>query len=100
MKELKVGCGKPTGAMVGSPETGNREEEPMREKEVVSMAANVLLLNARYEPLRVIPVRRAVGLLMRGVAEGVDAEGALQLRLDDGRLETVLAGDVSLRPPA
>jgi peroxiredoxin (alkyl hydroperoxide reductase subunit C) len=38
MKELKVGCGKPTGATVGSPEKGNREEEPMREKEVVSMA--------------------------------------------------------------
>jgi len=36
------------------------------------MATGVLLLNATYEPLRVIPVRRAVGLLMRGVAEGVD----------------------------
>jgi BirA family biotin operon repressor/biotin-[acetyl-CoA-carboxylase] ligase len=35
---------------------------------------------------------------LEGVAEGVDANGALQLRLDDGRLETVLAGDVSLRP--
>jgi 5-methylcytosine-specific restriction endonuclease McrA len=40
------------------------------------MAANVLLLNASYEPLRVIPVRRAVGLLMRGVAEGVDGTAA------------------------
>lgn len=37
---------------------------------------NVLLLNASYEPLRVIPVRRAVGLLMRGVAEGVDGVAA------------------------
>jgi 5-methylcytosine-specific restriction endonuclease McrA len=40
------------------------------------MAANVLLLNASYEPLRVIPVRRAVGLLMRGVAEEVDGVAA------------------------
>ncbi len=39
------------------------------------------------------------GRMLEGVAEGVDAEGALQLRLDDGRLETVLAGDVTLRPP-
>jgi BirA family biotin operon repressor/biotin-[acetyl-CoA-carboxylase] ligase len=37
---------------------------------------------------------------LEGVAEGVDADGALQLRLDDGRLETVLAGDVSLRSSA
>ncbi len=40
------------------------------------MAASVLLLNVTYEPLRVIPVRRAVGLLMRGVAEGVDGIAA------------------------
>jgi BirA family biotin operon repressor/biotin-[acetyl-CoA-carboxylase] ligase len=35
---------------------------------------------------------------VEGLAIGVTADGALQLRLDDGRLETVLAGDVSLRP--
>jgi 5-methylcytosine-specific restriction endonuclease McrA len=40
------------------------------------MATGVLLLNATYEPLRVIPVRRAVGLLMRGAAEGVDGVAA------------------------
>ena len=34
-----------------------------------------------------------------GVAEGVDADGALQIRLPNGRLETVLAGDVTLRCP-
>lgn len=39
------------------------------------------------------------GRSLEGVAEGVDANGALQLRLDDGQLETVWAGDVSLRPP-
>jgi BirA family biotin operon repressor/biotin-[acetyl-CoA-carboxylase] ligase len=38
------------------------------------------------------------GQVLEGVAEGVTAAGALQVRLDDGRLETVLAGDVSLRP--
>ena len=40
------------------------------------MTTGVLLLNATYEPLRVIPVRRAVGLLMRGVAEGVEGIAA------------------------
>jgi len=40
------------------------------------MATGVLLLNATYEPLRVIPVRRAVGLLMRGAAEGVEGIAA------------------------
>ena len=40
------------------------------------MATSILLLNATYEPLQVIPVRRAVGLLMRGVAEGVESVAA------------------------
>jgi 5-methylcytosine-specific restriction endonuclease McrA len=40
------------------------------------MTTGVLLLNATYEPMRVIPVRRAVGLLMRGVAEGVEGVAA------------------------
>ncbi len=40
------------------------------------MAAQVLLLNATYEPVRVIPIQRAVGLLMRGAAEGVDGIAA------------------------
>lgn len=38
------------------------------------------------------------GRRLEGVAVGVEADGALQLRLDDGRLEAVWAGDVSLRP--
>ena len=37
------------------------------------------------------------GERLEGVAEGVTPGGALQVRRDDGRLETVLAGDVSLR---
>ena len=40
------------------------------------MTTRVLLLNATYEPLRVIPVRRAVGLMMRGVVEGVEGVAA------------------------
>jgi len=36
------------------------------------MTTGVLLLNVTYEPLRVISTRRAVSLLMRGVAEGVE----------------------------
>lgn len=43
------------------------------------MTANVLLLNATYEPLRVISVQRAVSLLARGVVKGVDGLAA-QLR--------------------
>jgi BirA family biotin operon repressor/biotin-[acetyl-CoA-carboxylase] ligase len=39
----------------------------------------------------------ASGAVLRGVAEDVDADGGLQVRLHDGRLQTVLAGDVSLR---
>jgi len=35
---------------------------------------------------------------MKGQAEGVDKDGALLLRLEDGRVMRVLAGDVSLRP--
>lgn len=31
---------------------------------------------------------------LKGVAEGLDPDGALRLRLDDGRLERVTAGDV------
>jgi BirA family biotin operon repressor/biotin-[acetyl-CoA-carboxylase] ligase len=36
----------------------------------------------------------AGGPPLRGTVEGLDADGALLLRLDDGRLERVLAGDV------
>ena len=32
-----------------------------------------------------------------GLAEGIDALGNLQLRLDDGQLLTMTAGDVTLR---
>lgn len=43
--------------------------------------------------------------VLQGVAEGVDADGALLVRSADGHLRTVLAGDVTLRrqghaPPA
>ena len=31
---------------------------------------------------------------LSGVAEGLDTDGALKLRLDDGRLERITAGDV------
>lgn len=37
------------------------------------------------------------GSTLEGVAEGVDAEGALLVRLADGSLETIVAGDVTLR---
>ena len=40
------------------------------------VSTRVLLLNATYEPMRVITARRAVGLLMRGVAEGVEGIAA------------------------
>jgi BirA family biotin operon repressor/biotin-[acetyl-CoA-carboxylase] ligase len=37
------------------------------------------------------------GVELEGVAEAVDRDGALLLRTTDGRLETVIAGDVTLR---
>jgi len=40
------------------------------------MTTSVLLLNVTYEPLGVIPIRRAISLLMRGVAEGVEGIAA------------------------
>ena len=39
----------------------------------------------------------STGAVLEGVAEGVDVDGALLVRLADGRLEKVLAGDVSTR---
>ena len=39
MKELKVGCGKPTGATVGAPEKETEVKEQDMEKEVVDMTA-------------------------------------------------------------
>jgi 5-methylcytosine-specific restriction endonuclease McrA len=42
----------------------------------MTVTTRVLLLNGSYEPLRVVSVRKAVGLLMRGVAEGVDGIAA------------------------
>ena len=39
----------------------------------------------------------ATGSVLNGTAEGVDADGALLVRLADGRLEKVFAGDVSAR---
>ena len=36
--------------------------------------------------------------VLEGTAEDVDADGALLVRLADGRLDRVLAGDVSIRP--
>jgi len=40
------------------------------------VTTHVLLLNATYEPLRVIPIRRAVGLIIRGAVEGVEGVAA------------------------
>jgi BirA family biotin operon repressor/biotin-[acetyl-CoA-carboxylase] ligase len=36
-----------------------------------------------------------------GIFEGIEPDGAMRLRLDDGRVETVRAGDAALanRPP-
>ena len=52
---------------------------------------------------RLVTVGRSVritgsGVELEGVAEGVDRNGALLLRTADGRLATVIDGDVTLRP--
>lgn len=51
---------------------------------------------------RLVTLGRAVTValgdgVIQGVAEGVDADGALLVRSADGRLRTILAGDVTLR---
>jgi BirA family biotin operon repressor/biotin-[acetyl-CoA-carboxylase] ligase len=47
------------------------------------------------------PVTVSTGeISVHGVAEGVDADGALIVRLPDGRLQRVVAGDVTLRAEA
>jgi BirA family biotin operon repressor/biotin-[acetyl-CoA-carboxylase] ligase len=72
------------------------------------MEARYLALQAGHAPHgpwaeRLVTLGRPVVVssdttLLEGVTEGVDADGALLVRLADGGLRTVLAGDVSLRP--
>jgi BirA family biotin operon repressor/biotin-[acetyl-CoA-carboxylase] ligase len=52
---------------------------------------------ARAHPLGTqLTVHGGEGQLLRGRFDGLDADGALRLRLDDGSLEVVHAGDVQL----
>jgi 5-methylcytosine-specific restriction endonuclease McrA len=44
-------------------------------KEVTKVAVYALLLNASFEPIKVVSARRAVGLLLSGKAESVDDGG-------------------------
>ena len=46
-----------------------------------------------------ITVHNAPGEQVSGRFDGLDADGALRLRLDDGRVELIRAGDVSLANP-
>lgn len=46
-----------------------------------------------------LTVHSAPGEQVSGRFDGLDADGALRLRLDDGRIEIVRAGDVSLANP-
>jgi biotin-(acetyl-CoA carboxylase) ligase len=39
------------------------------------------------------------GQIVEGYAEGVDADGALLLRTDDGHVQRLLSGDVTLHDP-
>jgi biotin-(acetyl-CoA carboxylase) ligase len=48
---------------------------------------------------RPVRVRDLAGPELSGLAEGIDADGALLVRCDDGRTERVLAGDVTLQEP-
>jgi BirA family biotin operon repressor/biotin-[acetyl-CoA-carboxylase] ligase len=73
-------------------------------------AALALWLDQGFEPIRQTWMRAAAGLgevctarleheTVEGVAEGLDADGALLLRLPDGRLRRITAGDVFLGEP-
>ncbi|MBU1879335.1 MAG: hypothetical protein KJ734_10330, partial [Chloroflexi bacterium] len=52
---------------------------------------------ARLETLGQPVTVTTPGRVLGGIAEDVDEDGALLLRLPDGRLERLLAGDVTLR---
>jgi len=45
-----------------------------------------------------VEVRDVGGPALAGRAEGIDADGALRVRRDDGAVARVLAGDVTLAP--
>ncbi|NNL66121.1 MAG: biotin--[acetyl-CoA-carboxylase] ligase [Myxococcales bacterium] len=47
-----------------------------------------------------VQVRDLNGPELRGAAEGIDHDGALLVRCEDGRVERVLAGDVTLSAPS
>ena len=50
----------------------------------------------RLEPLGRRVVARRGDEVLEGIAEGVELDGALRIRLDDGRVEQLRAGDVTL----
>jgi BirA family biotin operon repressor/biotin-[acetyl-CoA-carboxylase] ligase len=73
-------------------------------------AALALWLEQGFEPIRQTWMRAAAGLgevctarlereTVEGVAEGLDADGALLLRLPGGQLRRITAGDVFLGAP-
>jgi BirA family biotin operon repressor/biotin-[acetyl-CoA-carboxylase] ligase len=74
---------------------------------VEALEARYLALGRGHSPhqgwaARLVTLHRPVTVstterVLEGVAEGVDASGALLVRLADGGLETVVAGDVTLR---
>lgn len=57
--------------------------------------ANAWLARA-HAPGTALTVHDRPGHSLSGRFEGLDPDGALRLRLDDGRIETVRAGDVAL----
>lgn len=72
-----------------------------------AVEARYMALNAGHSPhlewmARLVTLAQFVTVsggdtVLEGMAEGVDKNGALLVRLADGRLETVVAGDVTLR---
>ncbi len=88
--------------MDGSPPT------PRRALDVLSPAFErwrALWESEGFGPIAAAWTRRAFGLgepcsahltgeTVRGIAEGLDADGALRLRLDDGNIRRITAGDV------
>lgn len=106
LKHAPQGLERPTAAfadhMPGPP------PDPMAALELLATAFERWLrawMHEGFAPIAEGWTARATGLgercearlpasTLRGVAEGLDADGALRLRLDDGRLERVTAGDV------
>lgn len=105
-------AGLPEGLLVPATSLSRELERPVARLPLLwallqAMETRYMALKAGHSPYvewaeRLVALGQPVtvstaGAVLEGVAEGVNADGALLVRLDSGRLETIMAGDVTLR---